>query len=169
MTSQVKLPYYPKIVAQRKETTFGAIEISCPEVYEVPIDGMRVVRVDLLECLREVLGDNCFVYRDLLYKLVSGSCTSKEEHLDLFQSYYRRYAGITAYVNDLYYYGESEIPIVPRVLQEVREKINFYKNYVTNEFLTSGGKFLVDTHDYLYFAFKGTTVVPNVKGISIIC
>ena len=168
MTSQVKLPYYPKIVAQCRETTFGAIEINCPEVYEKPIEGMRVVRVDLLECLREVLGDNCFIYRDMLYKLISGSC-SKEEHLDLFQSYYRRYEGVTAYVNELFYYGESEIPIVPRVLQDVREKINSHKVEVTNRLTSSGGKFLVNTHDYLYFAFKGNTIVPDVKGVYVIC
>lgn len=168
MTSQVKLPYYPKITAQCNETTFGAIEISCPNVYETPITGLRIVRVDLLECLREDFGDNCFVYRDVLYKLISGS-TSKNEHLELFQSYYRRYAGITAFVNEIYYYGESEIPIVPRVLQRVRDMINNYREEVMLQLQESGGKFLVHTHDYLYFAYKGNTVIPNVKGVTIIC
>lgn len=168
MTSQVKLPYYPKIVAQCNETTFGAIEISCPKVYESPIDGLRVVRVDLLECLREELGDNCFIYRDMLYKLLSGSC-SKVEHLELFQSYYRRYTGIMQFVNELYYYGESEIPIVPRVLQRVRDMINSYREDMMVLMQSSGGKFLVQTHDYLYFAYKGNTMVPDIKGVTVIC
>ena len=144
------------------------MELNCPEVYEKPINGMRVVRVDLLECLRESLGDNCFIYRDLLYKLLSGSC-SREEHVKLFQSYYRRYQGVTSFVNEIYYYGESEIPIIPRVLQTVREALDAYRESVVTALSDAGGKYLTITHDYVYFAFKGNNQVPDMKGIKIIC
>lgn len=166
--SQVKLPYYPKIVATCFETTFGAIEITCPEIYETPIEGLRVVRVDLLECLRESFGDNCFIYRDLLYKLVSGSC-NKDEHMELFASFYRRYENVTAFINDLYYFGNTEVPIIPRTLQKVREMIDSNRTEMLSLFENAGAKYLVETHDYIYYAFKGNNVVPDVKGVKIIC
>lgn len=166
--SQVKLPYYPKVEATCCETTFGAVEITCPKIYEKPLEGLRIVRVDLLECLRECFGDNCFIYRDLLYKLVAGSC-SKAEHIELFASFYRRYENITAFVNDLYYFGETEIPIIPRTLQKVRDMIIEYRSTITPLFENAGAKYLVETHDYIYYAFKGNNVVPDVKGVTVIC
>lgn len=133
-----------------------------------PLNGIRIARIDLLECLRSTFGDNCFIYRDLLYKLVSGT-GNKQEHLELFASFYRKYVGITEYVNQLYYFGESDIPIVPRVLQEVREVINDYRSEVAKQFESAGGKYLLHTHDYLYYAFKGNNSIPEVKGLTIIC
>ncbi|MCM1219035.1 MAG: hypothetical protein NC548_31520 [Lachnospiraceae bacterium] len=169
MTSLVKMPYYPKIAASCMETTFGALEISCPLLYETPIDGLCIVRVDLLECLRDILGENCMMYRDMCYKLVSGSCTTQQEHIEIFSSAYRRFSRFTKYVNDVYYYGESDIPIIPRVLNPVREIIEKYRDTVMNILVQSGGKFLTNTHDYLYFAYKGTTAPPVMKGLTVIC
>lgn len=168
MTSQVKIPYYPKVVAQQRETTFGAVEVNCPDIYMTPLSNMTIVRVDLLECLRKSFGDNCFIYRDLLYKLVSGS-GDKQEHLEIFASFYRKYSGITEYVNQIYYFGETDIPIVPRVLQEVRATVDDYKNNVAGIFESAGGKYLLHTHDYLFYAFRGNNTIPDMEGLTLIC
>lgn len=168
MTSLVKIPYYPKEMATVTETTFGAMEISCPQIYETAIKGKVIVRIDLLECLRPIWGDDCQIYRCLLYKLVSGSC-SEEEHKMLFASFYRRYKYITKYVNNLYNYGEKEIPIIRRALNPIRERITEYRESMLEEFNNAGGKYLVSTHDYVYFAFVPGVEIPDIKGVKIIC
>jgi hypothetical protein len=168
LTSQVKIPYYPKVEAHTHETTFGATEVSCPQIYETPLSNIHIVRVDLLECLRDVLGDNCFIYRDNLYKLLAGSCT-KEEHVELFASYYRTYKGVTTYVNNLFYYGETDVPIIVRTLEPLRDKINEYRDVMIKLLTDSGGKYLLHTHDYLYYGFRCTNNIPDVKGLKVIC
>lgn len=166
---QVKMPYYPKVEAYSMETTFGAVEVSCPKLYETPLDGMTILRVDLLECLRDIVGDNCLMYRDLFYKLVAGSTETQAEHIELFESFYRRFEKFTAYVNNLYYYGESTIPLIPRVLNELRDVINANADASAQLLNNSGGKYLVHTHDYLYYGFKKVVAVPEVKGSLKIC
>lgn len=166
---QVKLPYYPYVMATYTETAFGAVEVNPADVYNTPIEGMRILKIDLLESIRDCVGSNAMLYRDLLYKLVAGSCSSMEEHLLLFESSYRRYAVFTGYVNDLFYYGESSVPLVARVLNELRDKINKQKDSITELVLSSGGKYLLHTHDYLYFGFKGNVTIPDIDGSSVIC
>ena len=46
---QVKLPYYPHVIATYKETAFGAIEVNPADVYDTPIEGIRILKIDLLE------------------------------------------------------------------------------------------------------------------------
>ena len=164
----IKIPYYPHVQATLTETVFGAVEISCPEIYETALTNKIIVRVDLLECLRPLWGDNCQIYRCLLYRLVSGSC-SEDDHRKLFASFYRKYKPITAYVNNLYNYGEKQIPIVERTLSAIRELINTYREEVMLELSAKGGKYLVATHDYLYYAFTPGVVLPNIKGAKVIC
>lgn len=166
---QVKLPYYPHVIATYKETAFGAIEVNPADVYDTPIEGIRILKIDLLESIRSCVGTNCMLYRDLLYKLVAGSCDSMEEHLLLFESSYRRYSVFTGYVNELFYYGESSIPLVARVLNELRDKIDKQKDSVTELALSAGGKYLLHTHDYLYFGYKGNVTIPSIDGSSVIC
>lgn len=109
------------------------------------------------------------MYRDLFYALVAGSCKTVDEHITLFESAYRRYTQFTCYVNELYYYGESTIPLVPRVLNELRDKVNTYCAEITSVLEANGGKFLMHTHDYLYYSFKSNMPVPEIKGSIAIC
>lgn len=168
MISPVKIPYYPNVQAVLTETTFGAVEISCPTIYDTALPNKVIVRVDLLECLRSVWGDDCQIYRCLLYKLVSGSCDDSE-HRQLFASFYRKYKPITAYVNNLYNYGEKNIPIIERTVVPIREMIDAYRAEVAELFATKGGKYLTTTHDYVYYAFVPGATLPELKGIKVIC
>lgn len=143
--------------------------MSCPTLYDTPIDGMSIAKIDLLECLRGVLGDNCMLYRDMYYKLVSGSCSTQAEHIEIFASAYRRFRQFTEYVNNIYYYGETNIPIIPRVLNPIRDIIDDYKSSVMTTMSAVGGKFLMNTHDYLYYSFKNNCEIPEMKGLLIIC
>ena len=168
LTSLVKIPYYPHVEATMKETNFGAIEITCPQIYETAIKGKVIVRIDLLECLRPIWGDDCQICRGLLYQLVSGSCPD-DVHKKLFASFYRKYKNITIYVNNHYNYGETTIPIVERTLHPIRNIINSYKDDIDEMMSSSGGKYLTTTHDYIYYAFVPGSELPDIKGAKIIC
>ena len=154
MISPVKIPYYPNVQATLTETIFGAVEISCPDIYNKAIPNKVIVRVDLLECLRSIWGDDCQIYRCLLYKLVSGTC-STEEHRQLFASFYRKYKPITT--------------IIERTVVPVRAMIEDYRNEVSEVFTAKGGKYLTRTHDYVYYAFVPGAALPEMKGITVIC
>lgn len=149
-------------------TRFGAVEISEPLIYNKPIKDKVILRVDTLECLRETLGNDCFICRELLYTILAG------EHIlynvnDVFASYYRKYKKVTAYVNEMYYYGDASVPILERSILPLREKVENYRNEIVDTITNSGGKFLVQTHDFVYFAFVPDARIPDVKGAKIIC
>lgn len=139
-----------------------------PKLYETPLVGKVIVRVDLLRCLDTVWGTDCQIYRKLLYKIVSGSCT-EEEHRQLFASYYRKYNKITNYVNNQYHYGETNVDIIVRTIGPIRELINEHWIKVSTELSNAGGKFLCTTHDYIYFVFKPGVTIPDMNGVKIIC
>ena len=164
----VKLPYYPKIEATMRETRFGAMEISVPEIYDKPVSGKVIVKIDCLNCLRELLGNDCFICRELLYTILAGEHPLYNVN-DVFASYYRKYANVTAYVNDMYYYGDDSIPILERCILPLRDKVNTYKDDLFQLLNDSGGKYLISTHDYLYFAFLPNAKLPEIKGAEIIC
>ena len=122
----------------------------------------------MLECLREVLGDECFICRDLLYTIVSGT-DSQYDVNSVFASFYRKYPNMTGYVNDRYFYGDNAIPILERCVLPLRERINDYREKMMQILHNAGGKYLVQTHDYLYYAFVVKSAIPDVKGVTVIC
>lgn len=142
------------------------MEINQPHIYDKPISGKVILRVDTLECLRGIFGDSCFIYRDSLYNLLSGNSTDINR---VFASYYRRYVGLTNYVNNEFSFGDDESPLLNRVIESLRDKIDSYRNDVFELLNNRGGKYLVTTHDYIYFAFKDTAKLPEIKGVFIIC
>lgn len=100
-----------------------------------------------------------------MYKVLSG-----EDHSHVvFASFYRKYKGITKYVNSMYYYGDCTIPIVDRVLTPLREMIDSYSTEMYSTLDAAGGKFLVKTHDYLYFSFNSIDKLPELEGVEVIC
>lgn len=164
----VKLPYYPKLNAQQKETRFGAIEITPADIYTQPIEGKKIIRVDLLYCLRDTVGPECFINRKFLYYILSGepeSCTVEE----LFASFYRRYPTLRTYVNDCYYFRNPEVPIVDRCVLPLRKKVNEYKDEMMQLLSSNGGKYLALSRDYLYYAFNDKLQLPDLEGVLYTC
>lgn len=168
MMSPVKLPYYPKVQGMMRTTRFGAIEVENSKVYNQPLADKVILRVDCLECLRERFGDDCFICRDLLYTILAG-----EHHLydaqAVFASYYRKYKPITEYVNEVYYYGDSSVPILERAVLPLRDTVDTYKQEVMSQLSNAGGKFLVQSHDFVYYAFAKSASIPDMKGVKVIC
>ncbi len=166
--SQVKLPYYPKVNASVKETSFGVMEISTPEIYNSPLPGRIIAKADLLYCLHDIFGEECFVCREFLYSVVAGSC-DKYDVAQLFASFYRRYPCVTEYVNEKYYYGDDSVPMLERCLLPLRDKVDEYGSYMYDKMKGLGGKFLVRTHDLLYFAFNSVASLRELEGVEFIC
>lgn len=150
------------------ETRFGALEITTPTIYETPINGMQLVRVDTLECLRELLGDDCLCARNTTYSVVSGSCESTVWQARM-ASYYRKYPKVTIFINKIFEYGDISKPLGEQVSQSLMEMIQDYSKELLQKFDDAGGKFLVSTHCYLYFKFAESATVPEVEGVKLIC
>lgn len=165
---QVKLPYYPKTEAFQTETRFGVREISEPEIYETPLTGRYIVRVDLLECLKDVFDDECYINREFLYCIMSGS-EEKYVGKDVFSSFYRKYKKVRTYVNNKYHFGDESIPIYERCIIPLRSRVDSYHTEIYELFKSAGAKYLIDTHDFIYFSFVTKDAIPEMNGVKIIC
>lgn len=151
-----------------RETRFGAVEISVPKIYNQPLANKVIARVDTLACLREQFGDEPFICRELIYTILAGEHELYDVN-NVFASYYRKYKTITEYVNEKYYYGDDSIPMLERCILPLRNEVNSYRDDVLETFTNAGGKYLVQTHDFVYFAFTPNAKVPDMKGVKVIC
>lgn len=166
--SLVKLPYHPEVEVQVRETRFGVLEITEPLLYEKPIAGKVIMRADLLEGLREDLGDNALRARNTTYSIISGNCD--DETLNTrFASYYRKYSKVTEYVNRLYEAGSTGIPLVEQLREALSNTVKSYTDFVRESAEQCGGKYLVTTHCYMYYAFAKSSKLPEINGVKIIC
>jgi len=166
--SSIKLPYHPELESQVHVTRFGVSEITTPLVYETPVAGKILVRVDLMEALREVLGDSALHARSTTYSLVSGNCDDETLQRRM-ASYYRKYAKVMSYVNDVYDKGSIEQPLITQVLDDLRDRISKYTERVSSVMDDSHGKYLVTTHLYSYYAFVNKDNIPELRGLKFIC
>lgn len=139
-----------------------------PKIYEVPLQGRVIARVDKLKCLINVLGSECFVYREYIYNILSGGNESYDLN-KMFASIYRRYPKVSEYVSNLYYYGDASIPIIDRCIKPLREMVDNYGKHMYETLTSYGGKYLVQTHDILYFSFLKDDKIKELKGVDIIC
>ena len=165
--SQVKLPYC-RAVVNVHESPFGVPEVEYPNLYESPIPGKVIVRVDILDKLRDRLDESCFICRDLLYALFSGA-KSYYDYADILMSYYKKFPAFRKLVNDVYFYGDDTIPLVDRVLMPLRKELNTYQQEISEYLHKKGGKYLTTSRDYLYYAFPSCWDVPKVERAVYIC
>lgn len=168
--SSVKMPYYPQMTVTQRKTRFGVSEIYPRDLYDTPIAGRYIVRVDLLYALLEQWGDKWLCARETTYELVSGN-RDDTACAKLLASYYRKYSAITEHVNSLYaIMGNTEKPLVTIVLHDALEQIRQYEDFVMRYLGDRGGKFLVSTHDYVYYAFRSKPEeFSDLKGVTVIC
>jgi hypothetical protein len=105
--------------------------------------------------------------RDKVYKLVSGNITD-EEYRKLICSYYSKYASFANFIDDKYIFGDKSVPLIARITEPVRKMIDDYTNEVKSSLNSAGGKYLMESHDYIYYSFKHKEY-PKLKGMDIIC
>lgn len=164
---QVKLPYC-KTMATVSETPFGVQELDCPKVYDKPIPNKIILKVDILDLLHDRFDEPCFYYRDILYALFSGS-KGYYDCNNIFMSYYRKFPSFRRIINDAFYYGDDSVPLFERVVYPIRQELNNHTAETIETLRNSGGKFLINTHDYVYFAFPIGSAVPDILGGEKIC
>ena len=166
--SLVKLPYYPQLEATLTETRFGVPEVSNAEIYENSIPNKIILKCDCLDCLRKYFDDSVYIYRDVLYDMISGN-TSDLDCQRVLATLYKRHKSVTAFVNELYTFGDNGVPLVNRCLAPLRDKVNAYRKSLHDNLKSSGGKYLVESKYIMYYAFSSNGSVPEIEGASIIC
>mgnify|MGYP001048602589 CR=1 FL=1 len=165
--SLVKLPYC-RVEVQVTETPFGVMEIDNPKVYDTPIPNRVIYRLDLLDILRDRLDTQCFDCRVLLYNMLAGNHGAYDCN-EIFLSYYRKFPSFRKLVNDAYYYGDETASIFDRVVKPLREELNAHSENMHKILESAGGKYLIATHDKLYYGFKFQEMIPETLGGVVIC
>lgn len=128
-------------------------------------NGKTVVQVDTLYCLEDYIDESCFLVRDYLFSALAGLGNVTDE----LSVMYRRYPKFRAYMNDRFYYGDPSIPIIDRVIQPLRERIDEYTDRIFPMLKVNRGKYLMRSRDYLYFAYNVTPELKIERGVHIIC
>ena len=166
VVTKVKLPYYPGVLAYQSATSTGVLEITTPDIYNKPLPNNKyIIKLDTLSILEEVLGESAFIYRELVYSVIAG--TSQVN--DLIASFYRRYPTFRTFVNEIFNYGNDAIPITDRVVTELRKRVFDYHNKMYSYLDNVGGKYLISTHEFMYFAFSSVPDITHIKGATIVC
>lgn len=163
-----KALYYPQITIHQNVTRFGAIETNYPQLYASPIDKRVICRIDTLESLKDIWGENILMSRELTYSLVSGNCSDEQYH-KILQSYYVKFASFTNYVNYTFLFGDTNIPAIKRLIDPIRKIIDDYTEELLEEIKNTGGKFLMRTHDYIYCAYSIKNEPSFDKEVVYIC
>lgn len=153
------------IPSGQRTTPFGAIE--SPTILETIKGRTQVYRVDLLVALKKIWGNWITEHRNLLYKVVSGSCTDTELRQGL-KFFYLRSTSFGNCVNQAYYFGDQTIPLLVRVVRPAREAIqNYYESMVRLTYST-GGEIIGLDKDYLYIQLREGGIM-EVEGGEHIC
>lgn len=163
----VRATYYPSLTLTIGETRFGSKKLLAPSnPYVCPLKNKkRIIRVDALECLRNIWGDSILLNRENIYKLVSGD-TDDKTYRKLLCSYYRSHSSFSNYISYVMLYGDRNVPFITRFTHSVRDYIQSYIQSVEEVvYSTSGSKFLLYDHEYLYYAIVQSCDVSALKGV----
>jgi len=133
---------------------------------ENKIEGRILLKIDMLDSLKELWGPNVMMARDILYKIVSG-CVEEQEYLELLTSYYKRFSAFANYVDYQYMFGEEDTPLLVKIIKPIREKVCAYQLKMEEQILKKGGKVVGVSHDYIYAEFWSKKV-PCLDGSIIV-
>ena len=164
-----RAPYYPQIQIEEKEARFGTVVTNYPNLYENPIKGKTIYKVDLLTCLKDLWGSNILMSRDYTYYLVSGNC-SDEKYKSIIKSYYRKFIAFGNYINHIFIFGDKSIPYIRRIVEPARSLLNEYYDIVCEDITINGGKYLMRTNEYVYFAMvENVEFETSLEGVKLVC
>ena len=166
----VRAIYYPSLYLTIGETRFGSKKLLAPSnPYDKPLKNAKnLVRVDMLECLRNIWGDSILLNRENIYRLVSGDADDAT-YIKTLSRYYLSHAAFANYVSSIMLYGNRNEPFITRFTQETRKYLDSYVNKVDSEVFKYGGsKFLLHDHEYRYYAVVPACTLESVKGVKFI-
>lgn len=167
MLERVKAIYYPNLTLQLSVTRFGSKKLLEPKnPYEKPLMNDKIlVKIDKLECLKELWGAGVLIGRDNVYKLVSGD-TDDDTYRQLMVSYYKTHASFANYVDSIVMFGSQSKPVITRFVESVRRELNRYQQEIDSHIRQyHGSKFLLEDNEYLYYAVLPICDLSALKGV----
>lgn len=163
----VKLPYYPSITAHASQTRYGMIEVDRYTIYDKPISGRKLARVDTLYCLKDIFGVVVHMHRNYLYRILAGTLPDTDIKRALCM-FYRTIPAFRRLVNDMYYYGENT-DLFDSVLKHILTVYHSRVEQLLNTYQECHAKELMHTHGYVYYSLHKVTSLPETEGVRIIC
>lgn len=170
MCRQEKATYYPNILLTLSETRFGSKKLLEPSnPYVEPLTNKKVlVRIDMLECLRDIWGSSILIGRDNIYRLVSGD-TDDDTYRHLLCTYYKTHSSFANYVDMIMIFGRRDIPFIERFVRAVRDYLDDYGAKVEATVKTyNGSKFLLETDEYRYYAVSPYCDLSSLRGVKYV-
>ena len=153
--------YYPGKTLIIEQTRFGMPKIPNISLYQQPVAGKTILKVDLLESLRTIWGDGLLLGRDYAYILVSGDGVTDDRYREILTSCYKRFAAFANYCDECYYFGDQTLSLHERFLQPVRELLDHERAV-----LSTYGRVLAESDGYMYLAFPKDEYPKDLKGVS---
>lgn len=146
------------------DSPFGVPECETPDIYEKyanVLDDRVIVKIDALNCLKTTMDKGMFIDRGLLYSLVSGSVSRNLKYGDLLANYYKKFSSFGNYVDAVMMFdADGERNTLQSIIMPIRKNIDSYKLELKSLMSAKNGRLVLDTHDYLYFAFKTDEYSP---------
>lgn len=167
MSYSTKATYFPNTRLVMDVTRFGSKKLlSPPNPYVSPLTNKKIlVRIDLLVCLKEIWGSSILTARENVYKIVSGD-TSLEELHGLLATYYKTHSSFANYVDKIMMFGRRDRTFAENFSIDVHAYLNKYGKYVdecVNKY--SGSKFLLEDHEYRYYAVETGCDLSGLEGV----
>lgn len=161
MSEEVRAMYYPGESLVVGQTRFGMPKTLNVSLYQKPVPNKIIVKVDIVDCLREMWGNGMLIGRNYVYQLVSGDGVDDNQYRDILTSCYTRFAAFANYCDECYYFGNQTLPLHERFLQPAQERIQKER-----EIVSSYGRFLAEDHGYIYLAFPAGSDIPeDLRGV----
>lgn len=149
------------------KTPLGALILEPrSDLYDNPLEGKKIVRVDALICIKKFWGRNILFDRELVFRLVSGDCDDRLYRKTL-KSVYKRFRDFADYADDKLIFGDPKESDITKIIKPVRTAINEQIQNTERLLSAAGGKFLVCSKDYVYFAFLHDNI-PQLEGMKVI-
>lgn len=160
MSEEVRAMYYPGQTLKIEQTRFGMKRTLNVSLYQRPVAGKVIVKVDLLDCLREIWGNGMLMGRQYAYTLLSGDGVTDDTYREILTSCYERFAAFANYCDECYYFGDQTLPLHERFLKRATELVDKQR-----EIASGYGRVLAESEGYLYLAFPSGQVPTDMKGV----
>ncbi len=164
----VQLPYYPTLTAHGYLTRYGIVEIDTPTIYDSPIVGRTLARVDTLYQLEDIFGHAISLYRDSVYGMISGQMSDQVIKRTILK-FYRTLPKFRSVVNEKYHYAEPGEDLCGYMEKYILDTYRSRVEDLTKVFSECHAKELVQTHAYVYYSLHKVSKLPEVKGVTMIC
>lgn len=149
-------------------TAFGVPECEDKNVYEENaylLEDKVIVKIDALQCLENMFDKGMFIDRGLLYQLFSGSVEQGIHYGELLATYYKKFPSFANYIDGATMFEDEDRNLLQNIMIPIRNKINNFKVEVKAKAGAEKGRLVLDTHDYIYIAYKLNDYkeIPNIR------